>query len=40
LVADSGAPQLAFAKSQVEWAKKTREAWVEARLEVDKIDET
>jgi hypothetical protein len=31
---------LAFAKSQVEWAKKTREAWVEARLEVDKIDET
>jgi hypothetical protein len=31
--------QLAFAKSQIEWARKCKEAWVEAREEVQKIDE-
>ncbi|KAH8673659.1 hypothetical protein BX600DRAFT_480051 [Xylariales sp. PMI_506] len=31
---------LAYAKSQIEWAKKCRETWEEAKLEVEKIDET
>ncbi|KAL1882773.1 hypothetical protein VTK73DRAFT_898 [Phialemonium thermophilum] len=31
---------LAYAKSQIEWAKKNKEAWEEARAEVDKIDES
>ncbi|KAG5984298.1 Sorting nexin, cytoplasm-to-vacuole targeting pathway/endosomal sorting [Claviceps digitariae] len=30
---------LAYAKSQVEWAKKSKQQWEEARAEVDKIDE-
>ncbi|KAK0645911.1 mRNA capping enzyme alpha subunit-like protein [Cercophora newfieldiana] len=30
---------LAYAKSQIEWAKKNKETWEEARLEVDKIDD-
>ena len=32
--------QLAFAKAQIEWARKNKETWEEARAEVDKIDET
>jgi tRNA A37 N6-isopentenylltransferase MiaA len=32
--------QLAYAKSQIEWAKKNKETWEEAKAEVDKIDET
>jgi hypothetical protein len=32
--------QLAYAKSQIEWAKKNKETWEEARAEVDKIDES
>ncbi|KAI7779496.1 sorting nexin-41 [Diaporthe eres] len=31
---------LAYAKSQIEWAKKNKETWEEARAEVDKIDES
>ncbi|OAQ99251.1 hypothetical protein LLEC1_01149 [Akanthomyces lecanii] len=31
---------LAYAKSQVEWAKKSKQQWKEARVEVDKIDES
>jgi hypothetical protein len=31
--------KLAFAKSQIEWAKKNKETWEEARAEVNKIDE-
>ncbi|KAI1399605.1 hypothetical protein F4819DRAFT_464509 [Hypoxylon fuscum] len=31
---------LAYAKSQIEWAKKNRETWEEAKAEVEKIDET
>lgn len=31
---------LAYAKSQIEWAKKNRETWEEARAEVNKIDES
>ncbi|KAI2612530.1 uncharacterized protein GGS25DRAFT_475805 [Hypoxylon fragiforme] len=31
---------LAYAKSQIEWAKKNKETWEEAKAEVDKIDET
>ncbi|KAH8895021.1 hypothetical protein GQ53DRAFT_857245 [Thozetella sp. PMI_491] len=31
---------LAYAKSQIEWAKKSKETWEEARAEVDKIDES
>ncbi|KYK57823.1 sorting nexin-41 [Drechmeria coniospora] len=31
---------LAYAKSQIEWAKKSKLQWEEARAEVDKIDET
>jgi len=31
---------LAYAKSQIEWAKKNQETWEEARAEVDKIDES
>ncbi|KAK8933151.1 Sorting nexin [Metarhizium anisopliae BRIP 53293] len=30
---------LAYAKSQIEWAKKSKQQWEEARAEVDKIDE-
>lgn len=30
---------LAYAKSQVEWAKKSKQQWEEARAEVDKIDD-
>jgi hypothetical protein len=32
--------QLAYAKSQIEWAKKSKQQWEEARAEVEKIDET
>lgn len=31
---------IAYAKSQIEWAKKNKETWEEARTEVDKIDES
>ncbi|KAI2630483.1 hypothetical protein GGS21DRAFT_203685 [Xylaria nigripes] len=31
---------LAYAKSQVEWARKNKETWEEAKAEIDKIDET
>lgn len=31
---------LAYAKSQIEWARKNKETWEEAKAEVDKIDET
>ncbi|KAK3313407.1 mRNA capping enzyme alpha subunit-like protein [Apodospora peruviana] len=31
---------LAYAKSQIEWAKKNKETWEEARAEVDKIEES
>ncbi|KAK3940535.1 sorting nexin-41 [Diplogelasinospora grovesii] len=31
---------LAYAKSQIEWAKKNKETWEEAKAEVDKIDES
>ncbi|KAJ1335144.1 sorting nexin-41/42 [Microdochium nivale] len=30
---------LAYAKSQIEWAKKNKETWEEAKAEIDKIDE-
>ena len=32
--------QLAYARSQIEWAKKSKQQWEEARAEVDKIDES
>lgn len=32
--------KLAYAKSQIEWARKNKETWEEARAEVEKIDET
>jgi tRNA A37 N6-isopentenylltransferase MiaA len=32
--------QLAYAKSQIEWAKKNKETWEEAKTEVEKIDES
>lgn len=35
----TGDEQLAYAKSQVEWAKKSKQQWEEARVEVDKIDD-
>lgn len=38
--ANEHAPKLAYAKSQIEWAKKNKETWEEARAEVDKIDES
>ncbi|GAB1320129.1 Sorting nexin, cytoplasm-to-vacuole targeting [Madurella fahalii] len=31
---------LAYAKSQIEWAKKNKETWEEAKAEVEKIDES
>ncbi|KAH9906377.1 hypothetical protein F4778DRAFT_725619 [Xylariomycetidae sp. FL2044] len=31
---------LAYAKSQIEWAKKNKETWEEAKMEIQKIDET
>lgn len=31
--------QLAYARSQIEWAKKNKETWEDARAEVDKIEE-
>ncbi|RGP80617.1 sorting nexin-41 [Fusarium longipes] len=31
---------LAYAQSQIEWAKKSRQQWEEARAEVEKIDES
>ncbi|KAI1074674.1 hypothetical protein F5B20DRAFT_573925 [Whalleya microplaca] len=31
---------LAYAKSQIHWAKKNKETWEEAKAEVEKIDET
>ncbi|KAI5922241.1 hypothetical protein F4810DRAFT_721533 [Camillea tinctor] len=31
---------LAYARSQLEWAKKNKETWEEAKAEVEKIDET
>ncbi|KAJ6446379.1 sorting nexin-41 [Purpureocillium lavendulum] len=40
LVAPANMRQLAYAKSQIEWAKKSRQQWEEARAEVDKIEET
>jgi hypothetical protein len=33
-------PQLAYARSQIEWAKKNKETWEEAKAEVMKIDES
>lgn len=32
--------QLAYAQSQIEWAKKSKQQWEEARAEVEKIDES
>jgi len=32
--------QLAYAKSHIEWAKKNKDTWEEAKAEVNKIDET
>lgn len=32
--------QLAYAKSQIEWARKSKETWEEAKAEIEKIDET
>ncbi|KAK8138264.1 hypothetical protein PG984_001644 [Apiospora sp. TS-2023a] len=32
--------QLAYAKSQIEWARKNKEAWEEAKAEIQKIEET
>lgn len=32
--------QLAYAKSQIEWARKSKQQWEEARAEVEKIDES
>ncbi|KAI1176287.1 hypothetical protein F4777DRAFT_547054 [Nemania sp. FL0916] len=31
---------LAYAKSQIEWAKKSKETWEEAKAEIEKIDKT
>ncbi|KAK4169221.1 putative sorting nexin-41 [Cladorrhinum sp. PSN259] len=31
---------LAYAKSQIEWARKNKETWEEAKVEVEKIDES
>ncbi|CAH0049339.1 unnamed protein product [Clonostachys solani] len=31
---------LAYAKSQIEWAKKSKQQWEEARTEIDKIEES
>ncbi|KAI0971718.1 hypothetical protein F4678DRAFT_72633 [Xylaria arbuscula] len=31
---------LAYAKSQIEWAKKSKETWEEAKAEIEKIEET
>ena len=31
--------QLAYAKSQIEWARKNKEAWEEAKAEIHKIEE-
>ncbi|KAI1190563.1 hypothetical protein F5B17DRAFT_62835 [Nemania serpens] len=31
---------LAYAKSQIEWAKKSKETWEEAKAEIEKIDES
>lgn len=31
---------LAYAKSQIEWARKNKETWEEAKAEIEKIDET
>jgi hypothetical protein len=31
--------QIAYAKAQVEWAKKSKQQWEEARAEVEKIEE-
>jgi sorting nexin-41/42 len=32
--------QLAYARSQIEWAKKNKETWDEAKAEIMKIDES
>jgi len=32
--------KLAFAKSQIEWARKNKETWEEAKAEINKIDES
>lgn len=32
--------QLAYAKSQIEWAKKSKQQWEEARADVDKIEDS
>jgi hypothetical protein len=31
---------LAYARSQIEWAKKNKETWEEAKAEVSKIEES
>lgn len=37
--AETNELQLAYAKSQIEWARKCKETWEEAKAEVDKIDD-
>jgi tRNA A37 N6-isopentenylltransferase MiaA len=37
---DTDYVQLAYAKSQIEWAKKNKDTWEEAKAEVNKIDES
>lgn len=37
---EANSSQLAYARSQIEWAKKSKQQWEEARAEVDKIDES
>lgn len=32
--------QLAYARAQIEWAKKNKETWEEAKTEINKIDES
>lgn len=32
--------QLAYARSQIEWAKKNKETWEEAKSEINKIDQS
>lgn len=37
---NTNSKQLAYAQSQIEWAKKSKQQWEEARAEVEKIDES
>lgn len=37
---ETNEPQLAYARSQIEWAKKNKETWEEARSEINKIDQS